>query len=100
MGFAPPQGAINVAATPIRMPHYFLKARFNLKKSPWQCEQSHRVTPPRELWVCLERQRAASPSLSLPLSEAKGSGLRLMRSAWQGWTFLVVRNCHVHLNHA
>ncbi len=29
VGFAPPPGAINVAATPIRMSHYFLKARFN-----------------------------------------------------------------------
>ena len=23
-----------------------------------------------------------------------------MSSAWQGWTFLLMRNCHVHLNHA
>ena len=49
------------------------------------CVRHSSVTPPRELWVWLDGHRDASPSRSLPLSEAKGSGLRLTQgdTSWQ-----------------
>jgi len=47
------------------------------------CMNSHTLSSWVQRKACRDRQR--DPSL---------------RSGWQGWTLLLDRNCHVHLNHA
>jgi hypothetical protein len=67
-----------------------------VKKSPYQFEQSHRVTP------SLRSRAGSEPFASLRGNSAKGLSRSVERSfaslRMTGLGFLLVRNCQIHLN--